>query len=320
MPAISCSAPGKVILCGEHAVVYGTPAIALPVFHVSTTVKVIAQPQAQTGSVSIKAPSIALDNSLASLEQNHPLRAAINLIMHELGIDHIPACEIQIQTTLPVSAGLGSSASVTVALTRAISTFLGHPFDNDLVNRIAYEIEKLHHGAPSGIDNTVITYGAPVFFQRGKPIEFLKITRPLTLIIADTGIKASTASAVAGVRQRWEADKSGYEAFFDEIGQLTMHIRKNLEMGAIEEIGPSLLRNHELLQQIGVSCTALDQLVTAAIQAGAWGAKLSGGGLGGNMIALANPEQAPHIAQILMHSGAAQTIITTIPATLGATS
>lgn len=320
MPAISCSAPGKVILCGEHAVVYGTPAVALPVFKVSTTVKIIAQPLARTGSVSIKAPSISLNDSLASLEENNPLRAAVNLVMQELGIDHIPACEIHIHTTLPVSAGLGSSASVTVALTRAITTFLGHPFDNDHVNRIAFEIEKLHHGSPSGIDNTVITFGAPVFFQRGKPMEFLKIARPFTLIIADTGIKGSTASAVTGVRQRWEADRNFYEAIFDEIGKLAIQVRKYLEVGTIEEIGPALVRNHVLLQHIGVSNAALDQLVNTAIQAGAWGAKLSGGGLGGNMIALVNPEQAHQIAQTLMSSGAAQTIITTIPATSGAIS
>lgn len=320
MPAISCSAPGKVILCGEHAVVYGTPAIALPVFQVATTVKIIAKPLGQPGSVSIKAPSISLDDSLASLTEKNPLRVAVELVMREIGINHLPSCEILIYTTMPVSAGLGSSASVTVALTRAISTFLGHPFDNDLVNRIAFEIEKLHHGSPSGIDNTVITFGVPVFFQRGKPMEFPKISHPITLIIADTGIKGSTASAVAGVKQRWEADRIEYKALFDEIGQLVIKIRKDLEAGAVEEIGPALTLNHELLQQIGVSHGALDQLVTAAIQAGAWGAKLSGGGLGGNMIALTDPEQAPKIAQTLMNHGATQTIITTIPSSSGALS
>lgn len=318
MPAISCSAPGKVILCGEHAVVYGAPAIALPVFQVSTTVKITAKPLAPSSSITIKAPSISLDGSLDSLEPNNPLRAAINLVMQELRIDHIPACEISINTTMPVSAGLGSSASVTVALVRAISTYLGHPFDNDRVNHIAFEIEKLHHGSPSGIDNTVITYGAPVFFQRGKPIEFIKIIHPLTLMIADTGIKGSTASAVAQVRQRWEMDRDGYEAIFREIGQLTLQIRRDLETGLLVEIGPLLTRNHELLQRIGVSNLALDQLVNAAMQAGALGAKLSGGGLGGNIIVLANPEQAQQIAQRLLISGATRTIITLIPSTDGA--
>ncbi len=318
MPVISCSAPGKVILCGEHAVVYGAPAIALPVLQVSTTVKIIAKPQAPPRSITIKAPSISLDGSLDSLELDNPLRAAVNLVMQELRVNRIPACEILINTTMPLSAGLGSSASVTVALVRAISTYLGHPFDNNRVNHIAFEIEKLHHGSPSGIDNTVITYGAPVFFQRNKPIEFFKIIRPLTLIIADTGIKGSTASAVAQVRQRWEMDRDGFEAIFREIGQLTLQIRRDLETGHLDEIGPLLTRNHELLQRIGVSNLALDQLVNVAMQAGAHGAKLSGGGLGGNIIVFANPEQAQQIAQKLLKSGAARTLVTLIPSTDGA--
>jgi len=317
MPAVSCSAPGKVILCGEHAVVYGTPAIALPVFQVATTVKIIAKPIAEPGTVLIKAPSISLDDSLAALDKKNPLRAAVELIMQELGIHHLPACEILIHTTLPVSAGLGSSASVTVALARAISTYLGHPFHDETVNQITYEIEKLHHGSPSGIDNTVITYGTPVYFQRGKPMEYPKIARSFTLIIADTGIKGSTAEAVAGVRKCWEADKNSYETIFTEIGLITQRIRCNLESGNIESIGVELTHNHVLLKHIGVSNSKLDQLVNAAIQAGAWGAKLSGGGLGGNMIALVDPDLAPQIAQELIDRGAAQTIIATIPASSG---
>lgn len=317
MPAISSSAPGKVILCGEHAVVYGIPAIALPVFKVSTTAKVFAHPLFEPGNVHINAPAIALDDSLTSLEQGHPLKIAIDLVMRELGVDHIPSCEIRISTTLPVSAGLGSSASVTVALVRAVSTYLGHPLADEIVNQIAYEIEKLHHGSPSGIDNTVITYGTPVFFELGKTIEYLKIASPFTLIIADTGIKSSTGAAVAGMRERWNADPTLYNTIFNEIGSLTLKIRKYLEEGSIEDMGKTMTENHKLLQRIGVSNDELDILVKSALASGAWGAKLSGGGLGGNMIALVHPEISLEVSQALLRAGAKNTITTVIPSSSG---
>lgn len=314
MPAISSSAPGKVILCGEHAVVYGIPAIALPVFQVCTTTRVFARPQSQAGDVHIIAPSISLDTTLDALESFDPLKVASSLVMQELHLDHIPACEIRIQTTLPISAGLGSSASAAVSFARALATYLGHPLPNETINRIAFEVEKLHHGSPSGIDNTVIAYETPVYYQKGKPIETLKIARPFTLIIADSGIKSSTAQAVAGVRQRWEHNRQQYERWFAEIAQISQQVRKGLEDGTIEKIGLLLTQNHRLLQKIGVSNAELDNLVDAALEAGAKGAKLSGGGLGGNMIALVGDEQAPAVVQALVGRGAVRTITTTIPA------
>lgn len=317
MPAISSSAPGKIILCGEHAVVYGIPAIALPVFQVCTTTRVFARPQAPSGEVHLIAPSITLDTTLDALEDLDPLKVAASLVMQELHVDHIPACEIRIQTTLPISAGLGSSASAAVSFTRALSSFLGHPLPNEAVNRIAFEVEKLHHGSPSGIDNTVIAYETPVYYQKGKPIESLNIARPFTLIIADSGIKSSTAQAVAGVRQRWEQNKQQFETWFIEIAQISQQVREVLENGNIEKIGPLLTQNHKVLQQIGVSCAELDNLVDSALKAGSLGAKLSGGGLGGNMITLVGDEQAPAVVQALLHNGAVRTITTSIPASSG---
>ncbi len=320
MPAISSSAPGKVILCGEHAVVYGFPAIALPVFQVSTQTKIFARPQARIGEILIKAPSIALDSTLDALDEQNPLKAAACLVMQEFHLDHLPACEIRITTTLPIAAGMGSSASVTVSLTRALSAFLGHPLGNEQVNQIAFEVEKLHHGSPSGIDNSVITYEKPVYYQKGKAIEMLRIAHPFTLIIADSGIQGSTARAVAGVRKRWEANRHQYETWFDEIGQISQKIKGDLEEGSIGSLGTQLNRNHELLQYIGVSAARLDELVAAACNAGALGAKLSGGGLGGNIIALVNEEQAPEIVEALAAHGAVRTITAAIPAGKGTAS
>jgi mevalonate kinase len=166
----------------------------------------------------------------------------------------------------------------------------------------------------------VITFEAPVYYQKGKAVEMLRIARPFTLIIADSGIQGSTAQAVAGVRKHWEANRQQYETWFDEIGQISQKIKGDLDDGSIVNLGVQLNRNHELLRYIGVSAARLDELVAAACDAGALGAKLSGGGLGGNIIALVNAEQAPAIAETLSSHGAVRVITATIPASRGTAS
>jgi len=317
MPAISVSAPGKIILCGEHAVVYGTPAIALPVTQVSTRTSLFAHPISPAGEVRITAPSIGLDSTLDLLSNQHPLRAAILLVEEELGITALPACEIHITTSIPLAAGLGSSASVTVSLVRALSQFMGHPFSDEVVNKIAFEVEKIHHGTPSGIDNTVITYQTPVFFRKGFPIAHLDVLNEFTLVIADSGTASSTAKTVAGVRERWLQESKKYEDYFGQIGALTNSISQVLRSGDLTLDGSLLTENHELLRSIGVSTSLLDRLVASALDAGATGAKLSGGGGGGNVIAIVDPSLVSGVAQALTSCGAVRTIITTIPGTMG---
>jgi len=314
MPAISCSAPGKVILCGEHAVVYEHPAIAVPVFEGSTKCTIVAKPTAPHDETIIIAPNIALKCYLKCLVEKHPIRVAINLVLDKLHIDHLPVCEIRIQSTLPTAAGLGSSASTSVALIRAISTFLGHTFTDEEVNQLAFEIEKIHHGTPSGIDNTVITYAKTLFYLKGQSSEFIVPGKQVTLVIADTGIKGSTSKAVSNVRQGYQENKEVYSSLFNQIGQLVESAKISFINGDLISLGNTLTENHKLLQKIEVSCDKLDVLVEAALSQGALGAKLSGGGLGGNMIALVDPDQAKSMATTLLSKGAVNTLITHIPA------
>jgi mevalonate kinase len=180
------------------------------------------------------------------------------------------------------------------------------------VNAFAYEIEKLHHGTPSGIDNTVITYATPVYFIKGRPIETFSATKPFTIVIADTGIHAPTKESVGDVRKLWEADKARWEPVFDQVGGIAHKARACIESGGIEQIGELMNRNHTLLQELTVSSPELDRLVTAARSSGALGAKMSGGGRGGNMIALVPPELAESISQSLQQAGARRTIITQV--------
>jgi mevalonate kinase len=220
--------------------------------------------------------------------------------------------EIKITSTIPVASGLGSGAAVSVALICALSSHLSHPMTNEQVNALAYEIEKIHHGTPSGIDNTVITYAKPVYFVKGQPIEIFRVGKPFTVVIGDTGISAPTKEAVGDVCVLWEADKARWEKVFDKIGEIAKKAKEKIENGESEELGELMNQNHALLQEMTVSSQELDQFVEAARKAGAWGAKLSGGGRGGNMIALVKPEIAEAVSRLLKEAGAKNTIITTI--------
>jgi mevalonate kinase len=180
------------------------------------------------------------------------------------------------------------------------------------VNAFAYEIEKLHHGTPSGIDNTVVTYAKPVYFIKGQPIETFKVGAAFTIVIGDTGISAPTKESVGDVRKLWEADNGKWESVFDRVGKIAEEARKNIESGKWELLGELMDQNHLLLQEMTVSSPELDRLVSAARSAGALGAKLSGGGRGGNMIALVNVNLAESVAKSMLEAAAQRVIITQV--------
>lgn len=201
---------------------------------------------------------------------------------------------------------------MTVAILRALSAYLGHPLPDEQVCQLAFEVEKIHHGTPSGIDNTVVTYGRPVYFVKEKPIEQLHPRLPFTIVIGDTGIQSSTALAVGNVRKAWQQHQDEYEALFDSTGAIVDSARAAIESGMIELLGPLMDANHGLLRKIGVSCPELDALVQAARGAGALGAKLSGGGRGGNMIALVTAKSADRVTTAIEKAGAVRTITSEI--------
>jgi mevalonate kinase len=195
---------------------------------------------------------------------------------------------------------------------RAFSAFLGNPLPDEQVSELAFEVEKLHHGTPSGIDNNVVTYARPVYYVRGEPMQVITITRPFTIVIGDTGIPSPTARAVSDVRQAWEGNRDHHEALFDSAGAIADSARQAIESGNVELLGPLMDANHGLLVKMGVSCPELEHLVKAARTAGAFGAKLSGAGRGGNMIALVTPEIANKVANALQNAGAVNVLTTQV--------
>jgi len=303
------SAPGKIILFGEHAVVYGRPALAVPVNQVRAEVEVSDSSRA---GIWIDAPAVKLHAELNTLPSDHPIAAVIHNFLFLSRLSRFPDLEIKISSTIPVASGLGSGAAVTIALTRALASHLNYAMTDEELNAFAYEIEKLHHGTPSGIDNTVVTYARPVYFVKGQPLELFKAGKPFTIVIADTGVSAPTKESVGDVRRLWIDDRSRWETVFDKIGEISFTARRAIEAGRPELLGELMDENHSLLQKLTVSLPELDQLVEAARKAGALGAKLSGGGRGGNMIALVKPETAEAVASALKEAGAKNTIITKV--------
>jgi len=211
------SAPGKIILFGEHAVVYGRPALAVPVTQVHVDVEVLDSARA---GIWIDAPDIELHAELNTLPSDHPIASVIHNFLFISRVSTFPNLDVKISSTIPVASGLGSGAAVTVALTRALSAHINHAMTDEEVNEFTYEIEKLHHGTPSGIDNTVVTHAKPVYFVKGLPIELFKVGHPFTIVIGDTGISAPTKESVGDVRKLWEADKERWESVFDRIGEI----------------------------------------------------------------------------------------------------
>jgi len=314
------SAPGKIILVGEHAVVYGQPAIAVPVWETQATATITDQP-AGSGCLLI-APQINLHTRLNIPDKiGEALQLVTRLTLQELSQQGLelpadPDWQIELESQIPIASGLGSGAAICAALVRAIYTHVQQPVDPRTVSQIVYQSEQLYHGTPSGIDNTVIAYGMPLWFIRNERTEptmdIFKPKYPFTIVIGDSGIASPTKEAVGQVRQAWQKDPETYNQAFAAMGQIARAARAALETGDLVLLGQLFGQNQLWLDQLGVSSPELERLITTARKAGALGAKLSGSGKGGNMIALVNDDTQQAVAHGLMAAGARRVIITQI--------
>jgi len=307
----TASAPGKVILLGEHSVVYGRPAIAVPVADVQATAVVTSE--RENPGVTIHALDIRQTIDVASAPEDEPLSLTVRNVLSRAGLcPNDVRLSVTLRSTIPVASGLGSGAAVAAALVRGLAQYLDLDLAVAQVSDLVYETEKIHHGTPSGVDNTVVTYGQPVFFRREQPIETFQVGHPFWLAIADSGLPSVTRETVGDVRAAWQRTPRAYEDLFDRIGALVVSAREAIEQGEIAHLGKGMNQNHSLLQEMGVSSQVLDDLVRAALDAGAYGAKLSGGGRGGNVIALVEPARRENVREALTGAGARNVIVTKV--------
>lgn len=301
------SAPAKIILFGEHAVVYGEPAIAAPFRALQAQVTAMPAPYGSGLSIIGAASGVTLHVSLANDTPDNALIYAAQLVLRALDKPP-PDLTLELRSNIPIGGGFGSGAAVSAALMRALSAALGTPLSGETLNSLVYQVEQLHHGTPSGIDNTVIVYDQPVYFVRGKPPMTFRVGAPLTFLVADTGVSASTRETVGDVRRLYNRDQAHYGAIIAEIGALVRKARTLIGSGgACEELGELMNANHALLRALSVSSAQLDHLCAVARSSGAYGAKLSGGGRGGSLIALTEPDLAPSVSSALREAGAVQT-------------
>ena len=295
MPAISSSAKGKTILFGEHAVVYGSPAIAVPIH--SIQVKVIIQPSIDSPESIIwtKENNCKKSFKVNELADDNLFWGTIREFQNALNCS-LPPFILTIASEIPIAAGLGSSASLSVAMIRVFAEFLGKKISTEDINQIAYRSEIIQHGTPSGIDNSVIAYEIPIYFEKGKKLEFLQITKNIHLVLADSGERALTKDVVQFVQESMQKNPTRYQKIFSQIGSIVRSAKNALEKGESELVGSLMTENHQQLQMLGVSSVQLDLLVNRATQSGAYGAKLCGGGQGGFMVAVCNIENQAAIA------------------------
>jgi mevalonate kinase len=215
-----------------------------------------------------------------------------------------PNLTINLSSELPQGSGMGSSAATATAVCRALSNHLGVDLDANQVSELVFNAEKIVHGTPSGIDNTVVAYEMPVYFVKGKKPKTFVPGKRFYLVIGDTGIEASTKETVRNVRKAWEKEPRLMEGYFSEIEKVTERGKLAIEQGKTELVGEIMNKNHELLNSIGVGHKKLEQLVDIVNKAGALGAKLTGGGGGGNMVALAkNEEDQQYILDKITEAG-----------------
>jgi mevalonate kinase len=308
------SAPGKAILLGEHAVVYCRPAIAVPISDRRAFASVI--PAERGSGLVLRASDLGRrypGQGNCVDDDGRFLQAALRGVLYELGVSGEGLdLEITIRSEIPIARGMGSGAAVSAALMRAVAQHLGAELGAERLSRLVFQTERLLHGTPSGIDNTTVSYEQPIWFITGQPPEPINIETGLTLLIGDTGVPARTREAVDMVRARWQAARGAMGAQFDAIADIVTRARAALATGNLPELGHLMNQNQAILAEIGVSSDALNRLIVAAREAGALGAKLSGGGMGGSMIALVQESDRVAVQQALQQAGATEVIMSEV--------
>ena len=306
---VIASAPAKTILFGEHFVVYGEPAIVLAIDMRARATAKLRQDQ----HIYINAVDLESSGSFAGRDfqaergdqearmKLEPTRIAVQRVL-DLS-ERNTGVSVEIRSSIPVAAGLGSSAAVVTAVAAAVSRLLGVHLSQEEIFKIAYEAETVVHSTPSGIDPAVSTYGGALLFDRNKGLKPLNIEANIPLVIGNTGIERSTGELVSTVHKMREQYPSIINPILKIGGQTASSAVEALKGGNLHALGELMNINHALLYAIGVSDENLERLVYAARKAGALGAKLTGIGSRGCMIALSHQDKTEMIMNAIKSAG-----------------
>ncbi len=274
---------GKIILLGEHSVVYGRHAVAVP-----APVNIRTKVQDTEDEILLMIPSWGVEYRLdKNPEKRQSFEKPAGLILDQMGLSK-QGMKIEVFSDIPRGMGLGGSAAIAVSIIKALNNHFKLALNQDEINQMALESEKIAHGNPSGIDNTMATYGHPLIFRNGDNplIEPLNINETFSILIGFSSTEGLTAKTVGIVRDLWKKNPGVYEKIFDEIDSLALQSIQAIQNNDFELLGQLMNINHGLLNTLQVSTPELERLIMIARESGALGAKLTGGGGGGAVIAL----------------------------------
>ncbi|MEM2935656.1 MAG: mevalonate kinase [Candidatus Bathyarchaeia archaeon] len=307
--SVTASSPAKIILFGEHFVVYGEPALVTAIDkRAYASAELRSDERIYVSSADLGISGYFL-NEIFQAEYGgpkarvklEPIRIAVqrilNLAKKEEGVN------VKVHSSIPVAAGLGSSAAVAAAAAGSVGQLLGVKVSQDDIFQAALEAERFVHGTPSGIDPAIATYGGVLLYYKGKGHTCLKVEGDLPLVVGNTGMERSTGEMVAQVRKIRERHPSIFNPLIKAGGKIVLCAMEALKRGDLNTLGELMNINHAMLSAVGVSNEALDRLVHAARKAGALGAKLTGAGGGGCMIALSHPEKLGRIVEEIEREG-----------------
>ena len=293
------SAPGKLILFGEHFVVYGLPAIATAIE--ARTVAEVRR--AEEFSVLDNRPETPGYKKEKYDQQSDSIRRMLKV----MGLEG-KKVRIVLSGDLIAASGVGASGASCTAIAAALNEEFGLGMDRHEINDVAYEGEKGYHGVPSGIDNCCSTYGGFLHFRKdlktGKStVRQMYSKAPLSIVVGNTGLISNTTKVVGDVKAKREKDPEKFQKIFDNYSKIAEEATVSVEKGDLVKIGLLMNMNHLLLEEIGVSCDELEELVDLASRNGALGAKLTGTGRGGLMVALVTGETGGKVASAIKKAG-----------------
>jgi len=306
---VKASAPAKVILFGEHFVVYGEPAVVLAIDKRAYASARLSEGESiYINSIDLGASGF-FNREQFRVEQGgteartklEPIQNAVEQVIalsnRKVGVS------VEVHSSIPVAVGLGSSAAVATSTVAAVSRLLNLELSKEEIFQLAYEAERSVHGTPSGIDPAISTYGGALLFQRGKGFTPLNVEADIPLVVGNTGVERSTGELVASVHRRREQYPSIMGWIMRAGGKTALNAVEALKKGDLVAVGELMNINHALLCAVGVSHKSLEKLVHTARDAGACGAKLTGGGGGGCMIALANASKLDGVVEAIELAG-----------------
>lgn len=307
---VVASAPAKIILFGEHFVVYGEPAIVIAINKRARATAERRQDNRLRFHSTNLSTACYFENGVFKVEQGdaketrlkfEPVKLTVERVLSKYGKN--VGLDVEIDSTIPVGAGLGSSAAVVTSVAAAVGALLELKLTKEDIFRIAYDAEKTVHGNPSGVDPAIATFGGTLLFQIDTGFKPVEVNSDIPLVIGDTGVVRSTRVQVEKVREIMDNYPQIADSLRKAAREIVLRAVTALKESDLVTLGTLMNINHALLYGVGVSDESLEWLTSAARKAGALGAKLTGAGGGGCMIALAKAEKLDNVSEAIMRAG-----------------